>query len=169
MRREFDDIIADLEGDELLTTGEAAKLIGVSRQHVVDLIDRGELPAIRVGTHRRVRRGDVMAVRGGSIRATRDQDRSLWLSIAIAGEFVRRPDEVRESGRSGLASGRIRPNRWTEEWAVLLDGPPMGILQALTADTARARELRQNSPFTKVLASEDREWILRAFRTERAR
>jgi excisionase family DNA binding protein len=48
--------------DELLTTGEVAVLLGSSRQHVVDLWERGLLPYVRVGTHRRVRRADVEAV-----------------------------------------------------------------------------------------------------------
>jgi excisionase family DNA binding protein len=38
----------------LLSTGEVAGLLGVSRQHVVDLCDRGDLIFVRVGSHRRV-------------------------------------------------------------------------------------------------------------------
>jgi excisionase family DNA binding protein len=36
--------MADDPGTELLTTGQAAKLLGCSRQHVVDLCERGRLP-----------------------------------------------------------------------------------------------------------------------------
>ncbi|WP_147287746.1 helix-turn-helix domain-containing protein, partial [Kytococcus sedentarius] len=39
----------------LLKTGRVAEILGVSRQHVVDLCDRGDLPSIRIGAHRRVR------------------------------------------------------------------------------------------------------------------
>lgn len=168
MRKQFDDLIAGMDSDELLTTGEAAKLLGVSRQHVVDLIDRDELPGTRIGTHRRVRRGDLLALKQGSTRATRDQDRSLWLGTAIAGALVHEPERVRQAGKDAL-SNVLRPNRWTREWAVILEGPTKDIIRALTSDTIHARELRQNSPFGGVLTPEARETVLEAFRVDRAR
>jgi excisionase family DNA binding protein len=45
----------------LLTTREAAELIGCSRQQVVDLIDEKKLKGTKVGTHRRVQLSDVLA------------------------------------------------------------------------------------------------------------
>lgn len=169
MRKSFDDIIAEMGGDDVLTTGEAAKLLGVSRQHVVDLIERDELPAYRVGTHRRIRRADLLAVRSGSTRSTRDQERSLWIGTAIAGDLVRDPERVRSIGREGLSTQSTRANRWTIEWARLLDGPTNEIIKALTSDTIHARELRQNSPFAGVLTAEARQAVLDAFQSDRAR
>src|SRR3954447_7480317 len=48
---------------EEVTTGQAADLMGVTRPTVVAMIDRGELPARLIGTHRRVRTEDVLHAR----------------------------------------------------------------------------------------------------------
>jgi len=55
-------VVVDPLPDEL-TTGQAADLLGVTRPTVVAMIDRGQLPARRIGTHRRVNTEHVLRLR----------------------------------------------------------------------------------------------------------
>jgi excisionase family DNA binding protein len=155
-------------GDDWLTTGQAARLLGVSRQHVVDLCNRGDLPWSSTGAHRRVRREDVETLQATGARASRDQRRSLWLSYAVAGHLVTDPVGALDQARANLAVMRARHTRgqaakWLAEWAELLDGPVEDVLAVLTSPVPRARELRQNSPFAGVLSEEERQRVLAAF------
>lgn len=53
-----------------LTTQAAANLLGVSRPHVVKLIEEGQLPSHKVGAHRRIQMKDLLA-----FQRVRDKDR----------------------------------------------------------------------------------------------
>jgi excisionase family DNA binding protein len=83
---------AMLRGDALtvvprerdLTTQEAADLLRVSRPHLIKLLDAGEIPYHRVGSHRRLRLEDVLRY-----RERRDSERRERLS-----ELTRLSEEV---------------------------------------------------------------------------
>ncbi|MGI8537219.1 MAG: helix-turn-helix domain-containing protein [Mycobacteriales bacterium] len=165
MRSAIVEEINRAETAALLTTGEAARLLGTSRQHVVDLCNRGDLPYTLVGAHRRVTRRDVEVLRRGSVRLTRDQLRSLWLSHAVAARLVEDPTGVLAQARRNLTAMQARSARgeaklWLQQWAQLLAGPVEDVLEALTSRSPRSRELRQNSPFAGVLTEQQRQTVL---------
>jgi excisionase family DNA binding protein len=170
MRTALDDVLTD--SDELLTTGEAAKLLNSSRQHVVDLCERGEIPYTTVGTHRRVQRSDVEAVKVRTQTLTRDQQRSLWLAYATAGRIVENPEHARTLALQNLermrSTSRGQTRRWMGEWARLLEGPTDRLLRVLVAPSPRSRELRQNSPFAGLLTESERLSVLQAWERSRS-
>ena len=168
VRAKFTEILTQAEGDDPLTTGEAARLLATSRQHVVDLCNAGDLPCQMVGKHRRVSRHDGEALRTGSARVTKDQLRSLWLAHAVAARIVEEPDAVLGQARANLerllrSSARGSARVWLQQWQELLDGPIEDVLEALTSRSPRSRELRQNSPFAGVLSEEQRRIVLSGF------
>jgi excisionase family DNA binding protein len=162
---------AQVKDDTLLSTGAAASILGTTRQHVVDLCSRGILPFVMVGTHRRVRRGDVLALagraaadRGGPM--TRDQTRTLWLHRVAAGRVARSPGKSIARARRrirSLLAGDPAGRRWLEEWDTLTWEGPEAVMRAMVSTTLHARELRQNSPWLGMLTRAEREATIAAF------
>ena len=53
-----------LQNRHEFTTIEASKILGMSRQFLVRLLEKGEIPFHMVGTHRRMYARDVLGVQG---------------------------------------------------------------------------------------------------------
>ncbi len=82
-----------LQSKHELTTMEAAKILGMSRQYLVQLLEKGELAFHMTGTHRRIYARDVLAY-----KAKRDADRRKTLSEMARqgfeeGDYGRVPDD----------------------------------------------------------------------------
>jgi excisionase family DNA binding protein len=157
-----------MDMSDLIRTGEAARLLGCSRQHVVDLCDSGRLPFVRGGgVHRYVRRSDVLALVSRPL--TREQEQSRWLHAAIAGRMVTEPDTVLGRARANLdrfaaVHAGTMAAYWLGLWRAALDEGPDRVLGVLVSDTQEAAEMRQNSPFTGILPAGERRAVLESFR-----
>lgn len=74
----------------VLTTQQAAEVLGVSRPTVVRLIDAGEIPAERPGTRRQVLLSDVLSYREKRRRMQYDMLEATAVDLADEGD----PEEV---------------------------------------------------------------------------
>ncbi|MFN7919730.1 MAG: helix-turn-helix domain-containing protein [Bryobacteraceae bacterium] len=66
--------VAIVQSDAQLTTVEGARMLGVSRQFLIKVLERGEIPYHMVGTHRRIYVRDLLAY-----KAKRDSERRRTL------------------------------------------------------------------------------------------
>lgn len=108
-------------------------------------------------------------------RTTRETVVSLALGRLIAAAVLRNPTPHVERARSRVAAileSQASPQGqrlWATEWQRLLDGPLEGVVAALIDPSERGYELRQNMPFTGLVADEERlEAVRRASREHRA-
>lgn len=160
---------SEMKVGEWLSTGEVAASLGVSRQHVVDLCDRGDLAYTRFGKHRRVRTVDLERLT--KTRLTYEQERSLWLHRVILGELMLDPEGVVQLAKHNVARWKEvhRPDGIATDyllrWEQMLDGDLESLARVLTGVDEDSCELRQNSPFAGVLSEERRLLALHSFRT----
>jgi excisionase family DNA binding protein len=78
-----------LQSDATLTTVEAAKLLGMSRQFLVQEIDKNRIPYHMVGTHRRLYARDVLAYKSNRDAGRRKQLDDLALAEYEEGLYAR--------------------------------------------------------------------------------
>lgn len=157
--------------DELLTTGQVARILGTSVRHVVNLCLRGELPYTMVGTHRRIRRSDAEALAGRAAGnaggpMTRDQLRALWLHRAVAGKVAADPEQIltkAEATARKLLARAPAGAPWLRQWLAAIGRGPEAVMRTLVSTDPLARELRANSPFAGVLSAGERAAILASF------
>jgi excisionase family DNA binding protein len=73
--------------DEAFTTQAAANYLGVSRQHLVDLLEQKEIPHHKVGTHRRVTFKDLLAYERRRDKTRRETLDKLAAEVGAAGLY----------------------------------------------------------------------------------
>ena len=82
-----------LQSEATLTTMEAAKILGVSRQFLVQEIEKEKIPYHMVGTHRRLYARDVLAFKGNRDASRRKQLDDLALQEHQDGLYARGQDD----------------------------------------------------------------------------
>lgn len=78
-------VIVMVPENEAFTTQAAANYLGVSRQHLVDLLDTQRIPHHKVGTHRRVTFKDLLAYERIRDKARREALDKLAAAAEAAG------------------------------------------------------------------------------------
>jgi excisionase family DNA binding protein len=75
--------VSIIQNEAKLTTVEAASLLGISRQFLINLLEQGKIPHHKVGTHRRIYVKDVLA-----FKAKRDGNRRRILDDLVEAEIA---------------------------------------------------------------------------------
>ncbi len=82
-----------LQSEATLTTMEAAKILGMSRQFLIQEIEKGKIPYHMVGTHRRLYARDVLAFKSNRDASRRKQLDDLALEEHKEGLYARGVDD----------------------------------------------------------------------------
>lgn len=87
-----------LQNKAELTTVEAGKLLGMSRQFLIGLLEKGEIPYHMVGTHRRLYARDVLAYKAKRDATRRKVLDDLARTEVEQGTYEKVPDDF-DSGQ----------------------------------------------------------------------
>jgi len=143
-----------------------SELIGLLEE-IEQLGDRSSRPLASVIRERRRRSADDVNLDRLIPRRGRRGHRVAELQALAYHRLVaeRLDEDVVDNARRRLrrwrSESRVDP-RWAEEWERVLELPLPRIAKTISADTKRARELRQTSPFAGVLTEHERRRLLRA-------
>lgn len=149
-------------GHSFLTTRQAAELIGSSRQHVVNLCERGELAYSRVGRHRRIARQEFERF----LAEIRPLDHShlfaLWLNRVAVGHIAQDVDGAFEIAQRVLdeQSTDEQSQFWVGRWRKLLLNGPDTVMDVLTSHDPDALSMQNMSPFLGLVSEKERERVL---------
>lgn len=139
----------------LITTGEAAALLGVSPRTVARMVDRGELRGYRIGAHRRVDRSSLPR----AARHSRTKLAERYLGILLAASVIEHPDRARQVALANLDRQQREPTQsptWTERWADLVDRADFATIIEVLSDPDDRTGLRQTHPFRGLVSPEQR-------------
>jgi excisionase family DNA binding protein len=164
-----------LDGGEIsaVTTPRGRREIPLSE--LLDLLEdveevrdeAGGRPVTRVIRERERRADDSIDLQRLIPRRSRRTHRTAELQALAYHRLIaeRLDDEIVDEARMRLRrwrrESRIHP-RWSDEWERVLALPLPEIKKAISADTKRARELRQTSPFAGMLTEQERQRLVKA-------
>jgi excisionase family DNA binding protein len=142
---------------EMVTTGRAAEMLGVSPRTVARMIDRGQLEGYRIGGQRRV---PVTALpRSSHPDRGRVPSFSRLLGVLLASELIHDPDRAFEIARRNIGRQRERPTQsiaWTDRWERLVDASDVARIVEILTDPDDRSGMRQTHPFRGLVSEEHR-------------
>ncbi|HTW66171.1 MAG TPA: excisionase family DNA-binding protein [Bryobacteraceae bacterium] len=83
-----------IQNQAKISTIEAAAMLGVSRQFLVNILEKGEIPYHMVGSHRRIYAQDLLAYKAGRDKGRRKALRDLAQQEAKEGIYEKIPPVV---------------------------------------------------------------------------
>lgn len=156
--------------DTLMSTGQVATRLNSSRQHIVDMCERGELNFVRVGKHRRIPTREIERLLNKPSMSP-DAARSLWLHRVVVSHLIIDPDRVMQMANETLDRRIAKsdyngsPKRYYLRWKEILRSGVEATAEVLTDVTEESDVLRSCSPFVGVISQSERQRILESFKS----
>jgi hypothetical protein len=110
-----------------------------------------------------------------ALRSHRREERvQLELHRALLSKLISDFDGMRRLAHRNIAKSRRlvrgdQAQRWLDEWAALVDGPPQRLVEVFLGEDEHSIDLRQMSPFAGALSEEERLAAIRRARSDATR